>query len=732
MLSPWAAPEFTSATARVFPATTTAATPPPADTATKTRQSVPGPVVLVGTAGLRWADVDPDRTPALWSLLEDGASGTVAARSIRLSSCPADGWLAVSGGRLAADAASTATEMACNPLDAVPTGATIPRWSTYQDRAAQDARGAVLGSLGAALATGDVDTAAIGAGAAIATAQESGVPVGTSQPAPDDAAALGAVVGDAAAQSDLVVVDIGSVATPGSLTSRSPESGVAGRLDQVAAIDERVAAVLDALPATATVLVVSLADDGVEPHLQVAQARGPGLHGPYESALLGSLSTRQLGLVQTTDLAPTLLSLLGVSVPSTIVGSPITPVPDSPVGAATRLQALRDYDTAAQLIGPYVLWFGGGLVLLQLMTYGLGSLALRGRWGGATGRNRVLNAVRWLGVGFAAVPVATYPADLVPWWRSPAPFLTLMASVAAGALGVTLLAMLGPWRRHLLGPFSVVAAVTALVLTLDVVTGSRLMISSLMGLQPLVAGRFYGLGNVAFALFASGALIAATGLADRLVAAGRRATALAAVLVVGAVATVIDGAPGLGSDFGGPLAMIPAFAVLAFFVAQLRASWRAAVGVAATTVAVVAALSALDWLRPVDEQTHLGRFVEAMVNGETWQVIGRKLDQNIGILFGSPLALLVPVVGGALAAVVVRPELLRATGLQRVYDRAPVLRPGLLALLVLLAIGFVVNDSGTAVPAVSAALVVPLVVSVCASAACDPGRPAAHPDLPQP
>lgn len=686
-------------------------------------RSVPGPVVLIGTAGLRWSDVDPERTPALWELHEDGASGTVAARSVGVSSCPADGWLAVSSGRLAADGPSPSTAVPCNPLDAATTGVSIPRWDGYVERAADDDRGATLGSFGAALAASDVDTAAIGPGAAIATALESGVPVGTAVPAPDTVAELNALAGEAAARSDLVVVDVGSVATHTRASSGSTAAVSGDRHDRVAALDARVSAVLDALPPNATVFLVSLAGDGGEPHLQVVQAHGPGLDAPYESTLLGSLSTRQPGLVQATDLTPTLLSLLGVAAPSTLVGSPITPLPGVPGDPVARLQDLRDYDDAAQMIGPYVLWFGGGLVALHLLTYGLGALGFRRRWGGDAGRDRVLTTVRWVGVGLASVPVATYPADLVPWWRSPAPFLTLVAAVLAGALVVTLVAMLGPWRRALLGPFGLVAAITAVVLTADVVTGSSLMISSLMGLQPLVAGRFYGLGNVAFALFATGALLAATALAERLVAAGRRATALAAVLVIGAVAVVIDGAPGLGSDLGGPLAMIPAFAVLAFFLAQLRASWRTGLGVAAATVSVVAALSALDWLRPPDERTHLGRFVEAMANGETWQVIGRKLEQNVGILFGSPLGLLVPIVGGVLAVVVVRPELLRVTSLQRAYGLAPVLRPGLLALLVLLAIGFVVNDSGTAVPAVSAALVVPLVVSVCATAARNPERP---------
>ena len=51
----------------------------------------------------------------------------------------------------------------------------------------------------------------------------------------------------------------------------------------------------------------------------------------------------------------------------------------------------------------------------------------------------------------------------------------------------------------------VLEAIADAVLALDVMTGSRLQLSSLMGLQPVVAGRFYGMGNPTFALFATAA-----------------------------------------------------------------------------------------------------------------------------------------------------------------------------------------------------------------------------------
>src|SRR5690349_8068444 len=65
-----------------------------------------GPVVVVGAPGLRAADLSPTATPALWRMLETGASGSLSVRAVHTVTCPADGWLTLgAGARAAADCA---------------------------------------------------------------------------------------------------------------------------------------------------------------------------------------------------------------------------------------------------------------------------------------------------------------------------------------------------------------------------------------------------------------------------------------------------------------------------------------------------------------------------------------------------------------------------------------------------------------------------------------------------
>lgn len=110
--------------------------------------------------------------------------------------------------------------------------------------------------------------------------------------------------------------------------------------------------------------------------------------------------------------------------------------------------------------------------------------------------------MRVVGVIAASVPAAAFLANLIPWWRSAHPLPAIVGSVALFVALIAGAALLPPWGRTLMGP-AVVGGATMLVLAADVMTGSRLQQSSLMGLQPVVSGRFYGMGNVTFSIFAT-------------------------------------------------------------------------------------------------------------------------------------------------------------------------------------------------------------------------------------
>ncbi len=696
-----------------------AVTAPPALATRPAAAATPeSPVVVVGTAGLRWDDVDRDRTPNLWGLLERGSVADLSIRSVRSAACPVDGWLALSSGRRAGDEARAGGGAQCRPMSRPAfrgSTAVVSRWSTYVDTAAAGSFEAEPGLLGESLRAARIDVAAIGPGAAIAVAGQDGLVDGQYLDRPNDAADLSASVAKAMQSSQLVVIDLGAIRDPDDIAETDPDRARGSREDQVERLDALLGGVLQEVPGDSSLLMASLADSGITPHLQLLAATGPtpesATADEYAPALLGSRSTRQDGLVQATDLMPTVLALLGEEQPSGLPGAVVLPVAGSPASPTERYRALIDLSEAALAVQPLVVWFFNGLVIAQILLYGGAALALQNNWGGIDGRRRVLGILRRIAVVFAAVPVSTFLANLVPWWRSSYDLLAVVGSVLVAVTVISTVALLGPWRDRRLGPMGFIAGITAGVLALDVATGSHLQISSLMGQQPVVAGRFYGLGNVQFALFATGAMLLACSLADAALKSGRRALAIGVVAGIGVIATVIDGTPGIGSDFGGPPAMIPAFTLLTLLVAGVRVTWRKVLLIGAGTAVAVVLLSVADWLRPASDRTHFGRFVQTVIDGGAMPVIERKALQNWEILTGSWLTVLVPFGAVFIGLVLMRPVAWGAPALQRTYEASPTLRHALVALLVMLGIGFAVNDSGTVVPAIGATLAIPLLIA---------------------
>jgi hypothetical protein len=141
----------------------------------------------------------------------------------------------------------------------------------------------------------------------------------------------------------------------------------------------------------------------------------------------------------------------------------------------------------------------------------------------------------------------------------------------------------------------------------DLVSGGHLQLNSVLGDSPLIAGRFAGAGNNAFAIMASTSVVIATLVVWR---GGRTRAVLAGVAVLFIAVVVVDGAPQLGSDVGGVLALVPGFALTWILLAGKSVSWKI---VALGLVAAVAASGlfiAIDVARPPEQRTHLGRLFE--------------------------------------------------------------------------------------------------------------------------
>lgn len=641
------------------------------------------PVVVVGIAGLRWGDLSAVDTPALWRFVAESSTASLSVRAVRMHTCPLDGWLTLGAGVPAtAYRPGGAAGTAC-PKIPEPSAGRVPGFTEHVAYNRRFGYAAMPGALHQALERAGRCATAVGPGAAVALADDEGR-VGGYVPRAAD------LTPSVLSRCPLTVVDLGTL----------PEG--AGRAERLREAEAQFARLASLARPPARVLLAGLADS----RLDRLDLRVLALRGPYPAGgQLTSGSTRQPGMALLSDLGPTVLGLLGVPGPPGWVGSLVRPAGPGVGPPEERVAALVEANVAARVSGRALPPFFVLTALAQLLAYGYALLRAR--------RRSAARLARAAGALAGAAPVATFLADLLPWWRAPAPGWALAGAITLWAVVVAVGALAGPWRRHPYGPAGFVAAVTLVVLGADVVAGSRLQLSSVLGLSPLIGGRYYGFGNIAFAVFAMAALFTAAWAASAFLPA-RRAPAAAAVGVVGLVAVVLDGWPAFGSDFGGVLALIPGIGLLAFAAAGWRLAWGRVALLAAGAAAAVTAIAVLDWLRPPAQRSHLGQFVQAVLDGEALRVITRKAEANLAILQLSWAAWLVPVVYVLLAYLLAWPDRYRASALAEAYARVPLLRSLLLAGYVTAVVGCAVNDSGVIVPAVALAAALPLAVLVVA------------------
>lgn len=405
-----------------------------------------------------------------------------------------------------------------------------------------------------------------------------------------------------------------------------------------------------------------------------------------------SATTRRTGYVTLPDIAPTVLQRMGVAVPDSMTGTVITSEGGARFSRA-RLGELTGANERAlfrdRIHGPLSTAF----VVFQVLVYALAMFALARRrdW---------LRPAAFGALVVLAIPPLMFLSGLVRYRALGG------AGYVAALIAAAVLLAVGAWRLrrvHASAPPFALVALTLAVLVLDIVTGGRLQLDTVFGYSPIVAGRFAGFGNLAFALLAMSALITVT--AGWAMAADRR-RALVLWAAVPAVVVVVDGLPSMGSDVGGVLATVPAFAVTLLLLAGARIGYRRGAVIVVGTAVVLALFAFVDLARPEASRTHLGRLVSDVTDGGAsgvLTVLERKASANLSILTSSVWAYVIPVAFAFLTFLVWRPQ----GFLLRVLDRVDGLHACLAGAVVAGVIGFSLNDSGVVVPATMLAVLLP-------------------------
>lgn len=811
--------------------------------AAPTRRTVP--IVMLVTTGWSWSQVrsasssqpastqaapqstDSQAATALALLAASASPANLVQRTAASRTCPADAWMTLSAG-----ARSRATTDTPAPDTAGIAQASSPctwpsSWSAAAQAASASGYTAQPGALADSLEDASASALAVGRGAVLALTDSAGTapPSVTSlaealgvpaQAAPQSSAAARISVAPKRPLPDLILVDTTDPAS-GSLTQNL--------------------ALLSRTHVHARLVIASIAHPAdPSPQLLLLPPGTTGWGQMEAGDLVASPSTHQPGLVQLTDLAPTLTLALGAAPTASMTGRALvfppsgqytdallapmqrsasllegqtqeatplpgsTPAPTSPptpqpgrgglVGSAMltaqpsqvpdAVGTLADQATRALASQEATLPAAIVMVVTCLATLLVAGLALRGEQAPVRRRR-----VRRLALGVAANPAGAWLASLLPWWRVGTSHghptaLTLLAGITLMVASAALLALAAScvaaatgyrWVRPVL-----VATTIAVLLLGDGANGAVLGFNGLLGMDAIVAGRFYGVSNSAFAL-AAGALVVATvavtwevvhgpawqdeprgkariadggsgvgepeHLSDSLATGsaagftrlpgiqaprGSRARVRASVVVGLATlaALAADALPSTGADVGGGVTLVITMAAVWLMAVGARITWRRCAGVVLAAFAVVAVLAGIDLV--TGPRTHLGEFLGQVAGGRGDLAVGtltRKMGAIVSPFLHEPAALAALVV--ALAGAGVLAWWLRAQRrawregrsvytwvIERTGLSTPWLGLALRALVVLCVVEVLVNDSGASMAVLTLTTTLPLLVAaVC-------------------
>jgi hypothetical protein len=389
-----------------------------------------------------------------------------------------------------------------------------------------------------------------------------------------------------------------------------------------------------------------------------------GIAGRGFDGDLTSDTTRTDGYVLSTDVAPTILEHFGGEAPAAMSGQPITTEGSVDVAAIESLDARMAVISHRR--GPVIGIPAFAWIALTLL------VALLSR--GALARP----ATRLLALCIVYLPLLLLAGAALEPGQSAE---VVLVGLGCPLLGAVTLALLRGYRA-----LAAAVALTILAYAVDMVAGSPLTSLSLLGPNPGLGVRFYGIGNELEALL--GVLVVAgtgAGLAGfRPRISPERAAAT--FLVIGLACAFLFAAGDFGADVGAAIVFPIGAAAAAAVIAARGRRWVFAV--IAVPCAVVGLLALIDLVTGAN--SHFTRSVlDAGGLHSLGDVAQRRLQLSAKSFARPVLLLLLPIV-----FVLAILAWFRRAQLGEWLRDAPAVRAGLIGAVTATVVGTLANDSG--------------------------------------
>ena len=511
-------------------------------------------------------------------------------------------------------------------------------------------------------------------------------------------------------RASLIVVETGETSRADTYSAGLPEPQREKiRAEGVERASEQIAAVLQEADEQTLVIVFAPTNPGgpiVRGQLRPVIVAGPGI----ENGMFYSSSTRRDGLITLPDLSALAGRYLGVSDETLGAGRVPKVIRRSNVVAGLITQNSRA--ATADQIRPVV---SIAAVLLLLGMYATVVIWIR--------RRRITPWMMFLLYAAIAFPICSFASVPLRGEGGPLGGVAAILGTTFGLAGVAF--AFGRGRRNPRAGAQLILGIGTTAFFVDLLLGGNLQLDSVLGYSSVAGGRFFGLGNLGFAIFAATALLLAGSIADHKAARVKGDGPKGLLFPIGtyrwaAIGLILAclawiGAPMLGADIGGVVAMVPAIAVFVYGLSGRTVSRKGLLVTLVLGVLLVLAISALDAARPVTQRTHLGNFAASIFAepASIWPFIRRKVGLALALAIGNGWGLASIGAGSVLLYLQHRSM---ATWRDLLRERVA-LRAAVRAVIVASIVGSLVNDSGIAVAGMMLTITAPWALLMVSSSA---------------
>jgi hypothetical protein len=406
--------------------------------------------------------------------------------------------------------------------------------------------------------------------------------------------------------------------------------------------------------------------------------RNPGDHG---SSLIYSPSTHREGIVTMYDLAPTILRQFSISQHPSMIGIPLQVVPTDHTLSQLMLmskQVAQVYKLRPQLLYPFVIY--------QIIVLLISLLMVLLQWS---------NGYRAMALPLYTLMISPLTMLLMGW------LVRLGWDTQMLVTFFILFLFITSWfamRCRVYRSLITICAITVSILFIDGFTGAYAIRSSVLGYDPLIGARYYGVGNEYMGVWIGAAILGVTGIIHY--GKGSKITIIGSgLLFVGILFYMAS--PAWGTNAGGAITAGVAFGIawLRLFSKRVRLQvhWR----MLSLWIMLFVCLALLGlWLlnggnhhTSNDADSHIGRAMDQLLTGQfdlIKAMMWRKLMMNVHLIGVSVWSKTL------LASLIVMAVLLmKPAGLFRRWQAAhSSLMQGLSAIATGALIALLVNDSG--------------------------------------